>query len=349
MLLSQGILPLEGATAARYKESRLTEIPSYLKGELVSFVVGEQRERYHVHANLFKCSTYLMKKIYHNGEETSCLANSDVQLPLSTAEFEILLSWLYRRTIPPISNTSAASAKKVNRYLAFYINASQWGMHDLQDAVMDIIRAYFASNSSAICFPESSIKILSARLDVDSPLRRYIVDVCAHKIYQNSIVGRRIFIKSQLKHGNLDFAMDLYERLLIKENASGPGNPNQGAKNAYHHHLPSSPKYKSEPSEDPKSTREEANPPEVSQASDGEKQAGKKLTLKTPPQKSTAAIAHPNLERSLRFERAARKAAVDYEDWKEEEEGDSDSEDSEDSEDDDDKGTTWMGVRSDVW
>lgn len=110
-------------------------------------------------------------------------------------------------------------------YAALYISAGEWEIHDLQNALMDRLRA--RQTCVYGYFPRDFIHKIYQKTEPQSPLRSYIVDSFLYKsvkwneareledpVNANFILTRKRALKNQLDAGNQDFVLDCYEALF---------------------------------------------------------------------------------------------------------------------------------------
>lgn len=143
---------------------------------MIMIYVGPKSKRYAVHEPLLTQYEWFRKEI---------IASSDVASPNSitlTAEdpklFELLISWLYRKKLKAISITDEKMSKEeAALYVDLYLRASVWDIAELQNAIMDRLRARQARSN---VLPPRSFEQIFESLNPQSPLRSYIRDRFAH-------------------------------------------------------------------------------------------------------------------------------------------------------------------------
>ena len=249
MTTFQGIVPLRFSLL-----SRLTKMQSYLIGDTIRVYVGPKRKRYTVHKALLTQHEYFSEKIYHSAAKTSSRSCIDL-LEEDPRVFELLISWLYRKTVKAISTDDEEIAKKeVGVYICLYFKACIWDMHELQNALMDRIRArptcelgYFPPRLIKLIY--DVIKIFCGDTKPLCPLRSYIVDSFIYKGMKwnegngptdphdgDCILTRKRALKAQMDAGNHEFVLDCYEALFQLCAKSKIRDPDRKTGCLYHKH-----------------------------------------------------------------------------------------------------------------
>lgn len=183
---------------------------SMLTGGLVTISIGaHKRKKFEVHRELIRTVPYFECKVQY-GRTTA------IHLKDETAEcIEMFLIWLYRRTLSAIDKEDDDNAKnQVVNYVALYLRASVWGMHALQNNIMDCLRARETCHLG--WFPEMLIGTLYEATRYGDPLRVWLVDNYLWKGTHWPGVGmwqREEQLRVQMKAGNYDFVCECHEEL----------------------------------------------------------------------------------------------------------------------------------------
>lgn len=222
----------------RYAPSELP-VPTTTKTlkscDTLKLYIGPKRKRYVVHKALLTRYEWFRKKIF-------CPALSP-SISLSEEDpkaFELLIGWLYRKTVNEISTADESVAKEeVTLYVDLYLRAYEWDMHELQNALMDRMRA--RTTCVYGYFPRALIKKIYECTKSLSPLRSYIVDSFIYKGIQwdeQATISwtRTTALKSQLDAGNHLFVLDCYEALFQLCAKSKIREPDRRTGCAYHTH-----------------------------------------------------------------------------------------------------------------
>jgi len=153
------------------------------------------------------------------------------QLPLGTRMLyliedpkliEIFIGWLYRGTVPKIfedNHQEHLAKEQVGHYISLYLKAETWKTHDLQNTIMDTVRA--RKTCELGWFPHMHIQTIYKRTSAGSPLRQYIVDSLVWKgskwddpVWTEPDEGdRTIMIMEHLEYGNHTFIAEYCEAL----------------------------------------------------------------------------------------------------------------------------------------
>lgn len=202
----------------------LTKTISCLTSDAIRVYVGPKAKRYSVHEALLTRYGWFREKIYDSSD-----VSSQGSITLHTEDpkvFELLISWLYRKRLKAISTTDAKVAREeVTLYVDLYLRACVWEMHELQNALMDRLKA---GPTCAYGFlPLALIKKIYQNTAPQSPLRSYIVDSFIYRGVKGDEdaefadlsdtckkFNHRLALNIQLKAGNHDFVLDCYEALL---------------------------------------------------------------------------------------------------------------------------------------
>ena len=189
---------------------------------MIKVYVGPKRKRYAIHEALLTRYEWFRGKILYarNG------SGSPVSISLRAEDpkvFELLISWLYRKKLNALSTVDEAAKEQATLYIDLYLRACAWEMRELQNAIMDRLRA------RQICVDGSRklIKKIYEGTEPQSPLRSYLVDSFIYKgiewnedarladlISEDLFLTRKRALKIQLDAGNHDLVLDCYEALF---------------------------------------------------------------------------------------------------------------------------------------
>lgn len=218
-----------------------------MTGETIKVYVGPKGEQYSVHVTLLTEYEWFRKKIFPYGDDS--VSRNSISLVKEDPEaFELLLIWLYRKTLKAISTTDEEDAQEeAALYISLYLRACDWKILELQDAVIDALR--LRKTCEYGFFPRKLIKKIYESTKSTSPLRSYIVDSFLHKgIEWNEGAGladpvtgslnltRKRALKTQLDAGNQDFVLDCYEALFQLCARSKIRDPDRRTGCVYHRH-----------------------------------------------------------------------------------------------------------------
>lgn len=228
-------------------QSRLKLLTSCLVGNTIRVFVGPKRKRYSVHKALLTQYEWFSKKIYYS--DLKIASRDCIDFPtVDPKVFELLISWLYRKNLKPISTADEDDAKEeVELYIDLYLRACDWNMPELQNALLDRIRV--RSTCEYGFFPRKLINTIYKRTQPLSPLRSYIVDSFIHKgiewdedggledpIDAQYTLTRKRALTVQLEAGNQDFVLDCYEALFQLCAKSKIRDPDRKTGCVYHRH-----------------------------------------------------------------------------------------------------------------
>ncbi|CAF9938559.1 hypothetical protein IMSHALPRED_000846 [Imshaugia aleurites] len=169
------------------------------------------------------------------------IKSSFLNLPAEDPKvFELLISWLYRKTLNAISTIDEEVAKEeVALYIDLYLRACEWKMEELQNALMDRVRVRTTCEHGY--FPRKLIKknLRENNIAVTSPLlhRQQLHPQGASNGNGHGIETRQCLLKLQLDAGQ----PRLRARLLRKRCSSAAPkskirNPDRRSRCVYHKH-----------------------------------------------------------------------------------------------------------------
>ena len=225
----------------------LKRLKSCLVGDTIRAYVGPKSKCYNVHKALLTQYEWFSKKIYYS--DLKLASRRFINLPtVDPKVFELLISWLYRRTLNPISTADEDVAKEeVALYIYLYLKACDWNMLELQNALLDQIRVRPTCEYGF--FPRKLINTIYNRTQPLSPLRSYVVDSFIHKGIEWNEEGdledptdpeytwtRKRALKVQLEAGNREFVLDCYEALFQLCAKSKIRDPDRKTGCVYHKH-----------------------------------------------------------------------------------------------------------------
>lgn len=208
---------------------------SYITGDIITLYVGPKHKRYQIHVDLLRCSAYFEAKIYPHSHTPSAPSN-DVSLPdLEPTIFELLITWLYRRTIPAISTDDEDLAQaQARNYIGLYLSAGKWDLPGLQNSIIDLLRARPTCDLG--WFPRSLVKKIYVNTNIGSPLRSYVVDTFIAKSYYWDESQRQIMVSEHLGYGNGRFVVECYEAVMGIVARNKIRDPNRKGACLYHVH-----------------------------------------------------------------------------------------------------------------
>ncbi len=211
---------------------------SSLTTEIITIYVGHEKELYNVHAGILSQYPSLEMEVYSNADFLNAFHLADCRPDV----FGAVMDWVYRKTLTAISTTDKKEAIRQARLYSFlYVYVEELDMQDLQNYIMDILRA--RPTCVLAWFPTDVISNVHDYISSDSPLRAYIVDLFVFKscgwARGNAANGGRIgmVMKAQMEAGNHDFVANCYEKLADLVQKPKPKNPNRKARCLYHLHA----------------------------------------------------------------------------------------------------------------
>lgn len=215
------------------------DILSCLTGDTIDVYIGPKRKHYVVHKALLTRYEWFSKRILSRGPLYLLAEDPKV--------FELLIGWLYRKTLNAISTTDDSVAEEeATLYVGLYLRAYEWDIHELQNALMDRLRARITCVYGY--FSRKLIKTIYENTKSPSPLRSYVVDSFIYKgirwdedagiedLIHEGFMTRKTALKSQLDAGNYLFVLDCYEALFQLCAKSKIRDPDRRTGCAYHTH-----------------------------------------------------------------------------------------------------------------
>lgn len=217
--------------------------------------VGPKRKRYHVHKALLTRYEWFSKRISYytsvpaEDPADKAVSRSYISVPAEDPKvFELLISWLYRKSLKAISTADEEVAmEEAELSVRMYLRACEWDMHELQNALIDRVRV--RTTCVYGCFPQQLIKTIYEKTEPTSPLRSYIVDSFIYKgiewdeeanieapIAGDDLLTRKSALKTQLDAGNQTFVLDCYEALFQLCAKSKIRDPDRRTGCVYHTH-----------------------------------------------------------------------------------------------------------------
>ena len=215
---------------------------------MIKLYVGPEGKQYSVHVTLLTEYEWFRKKIFPYGDNS--VSRNCISLVKEDPEaFELLLIWLYRKTLKAISTTDEEVAQReAALYISLYLRACAWKIFELQDALIDELR--LRKTCEYGFFPRKLIKKIYESTKSPSPLRSYMVDSFLHKgikwnegarladpVTGSLILTRKRALKNQLDAGNQDFVLDCYEALFQLCARSKIRDPDRRTGCVYHRHV----------------------------------------------------------------------------------------------------------------
>jgi hypothetical protein len=131
----------------RLPASNIISLPSFTTSEIITVHVGPKRKRFYLHRDLIcerspfmeKC---LSKNRFSEGEKNELYLPED-----DPKAFAIVVDWIYRERLPSMS--SGVAGMDVIDMSSAYCMADKFGMEELQNGIMDYIRATFRVSSQS--------------------------------------------------------------------------------------------------------------------------------------------------------------------------------------------------------
>ena len=218
-------------------------IGSCLIGDTIVVYVGVKAKRYTVHKNLLTQYEWFRNRIFYiSGSRDYITLKAE-----DPAVFELLISWLYRKKLNPISTTDGVAKEQATLYIDLYLRACAWEMRELQNALVDKLRA--RQTCVYGFFSRPLITKIYQATEPQSSLRSYVVDSFIHKgiqwnegarladlISEDLFLTRKRALKLQLDWGNHDFVLDCYEALFQLCAESRIRDPDKRKGCLYHNH-----------------------------------------------------------------------------------------------------------------
>ena len=150
---------------------------SCLVGDTIKVYVGEKAKRYSVHEALLTRYEWFRKQIL---SASNVATQGSITLRAEDPKvFELLISWLYRKKLKAISTTDEnIYREEAALYVDLYLRASEWDIVELQNTVMDRLRARKAPFN---LYSPRFVNQIYESTNPQSPLRSYIVDNFLYK------------------------------------------------------------------------------------------------------------------------------------------------------------------------
>ena len=224
------------------------KLKSSLTGDTIKLYVGPEGKQYSVHKALLTQYEWFRKIIFPDGNEIASQESISL-LAESPKAFELLIVWLYRKTLKAISTIDPkVGMKEVLLYFHLYCRADVWKMDELQNALMDRLRARRSREYEL--FSPKLIKTIYENTQSHSPLRSYFIDSFIFEgigmsddpdvedPIKGSFIGtRKDALAAQLAAGNHAFILDCYEALFQLCAKSKIRDPDRRTGCAYHRHV----------------------------------------------------------------------------------------------------------------
>ena len=173
MMTSQGIV-----TLCFFFASKMTKFKSCLASDAIRVYVGPKAKRYSVHEALLLRYEWFRNRLLRQRDNanqgTITIRAEDPRV------FELLISWLYRKKLKAISTTDEKLSKEeAALYVDLYLRASVWDIFELENAIMDRLRARQARSN---VLSQQSIKQIYGSTMRQLPIRDYIRDRFVHLV-----------------------------------------------------------------------------------------------------------------------------------------------------------------------
>ena len=208
---------------------------SCLTGDTVEIYVGPKAKRYTVYKNLLIRYEYFRRRILRSGEE-SVSRESITLTKEDPGVFELLICWLYRGRFEAASTANQImSHEEATLFMTLYLKASSWEMQEMQNAVMDRLRAGRAG-IYAMLTPTLMNKVYDST-GPQSPLRSYVVDSFIHTTIKWDEDWRESLIRARTEDGNQAFVLDCNKALFRLYAKSKIRDPDKKIGCFYHKHM----------------------------------------------------------------------------------------------------------------
>lgn len=143
-------MSLSCSCALLRNSSRLADffLVSFTTSEIVTVLVGPKRKRFYLHRDLICQRSPFMEKCLSKNRFSEGDKN-ELYLPEDDPKaFSVLVEWIYRGRLPGIVTPGSASVGYVDvvDMSAAYCMADKFGMEELQNGIMDCVRASYRAN-----------------------------------------------------------------------------------------------------------------------------------------------------------------------------------------------------------
>ena len=109
-------------------------------GGMITVYVGPKSKRYAIHEPLLAQYEWFRKEI--NASSDAASPDSITLIAEDPKIIELLITWLYRKTLKAISTIDENVAKEeATAYVDLYLRACAWEIRELQNSIMDRLRA----------------------------------------------------------------------------------------------------------------------------------------------------------------------------------------------------------------
>lgn len=156
---------------------------SFTTSEIVTVYVGPKRKRFFLHRELICERSPFMEKCLKKGHFDEGYKN-ELYLPEDDPKaFSIIVDWIYRSRIPlrtdPLFDVSDMSAA--------YCMADKFVMEELQNSIMDGIRASLSRKEGELCKTPyfSALALTHISGPPKSPLKRFLVEHMVHHMMKH--------------------------------------------------------------------------------------------------------------------------------------------------------------------
>lgn len=156
---------------------------SFSTSEIVTVYVGVKRKRFYLHRELICQRSPFMEKCLKKGRFDEGYKN-ELYLPEDdTKAFSIIVDWIYRTKLP--LRTDAAF--DLSDMSSAYCMADKFGMEELQNSIMDSIRASFGRRETEACKTPnfSALALTHLTGPHKSPLKRFYVEHLVHHMMKH--------------------------------------------------------------------------------------------------------------------------------------------------------------------
>lgn len=212
----------------------LTKITSCLNYDLIRVYVGPESKRYTVRKGLLTQYSWFSKEILYSGSENA--SQGSINLITERPEvFDLLIPWLYHKTFKAISATDEEVAEEqATLYVDLYLRACVWQMPELQNVVMDRLRA--RQNCVHELFPRKLINKIYQKTEPQSPLRTYVVDSFIHQSVDWSKDRVKHVLKTLSDADGQEFVLDFGAAMFQLRAKSKIRDPDRKTGCMYHTH-----------------------------------------------------------------------------------------------------------------
>lgn len=160
-------------------------IHSFTTSEIVTVHVGPKRKRFFLHRDLICSRSPFFEKCLKKDRFDEGYKN-ELYLPEDDPKaFSIVVDWIYRSKLP--NSRTDPTTFDLSDMSAAYCLADKFSMEELQNGVMDAIRASFRGREGEMCKPPNFAALALTHLTGPhkSPLKRFYVEHFVHHMMRH--------------------------------------------------------------------------------------------------------------------------------------------------------------------